>query len=187
MTTSPSRLDADELLHLAIVALNEDQHESAIDYLKRAIEANPSHAKSHYMLAAEHAQLGLYDRAVEGMQKAVDLDPDLHTAHFQLGLLHLTSGRVKEATQAWEPLNALGEENPLYLFKSGLEALAADRFDECRAYLTQGMSRNASNPQLNGDMQRILDQLPTSEPNDSTPSETGHVFLSAYSNEDRDN
>jgi tetratricopeptide (TPR) repeat protein len=179
-----TRLDADELLHLAMEAARHDRHDAALEFLKRAIELDPGHAKARYFLAAEYAQIGLYDRAVEEMEKSVKLDPSLHTANFQLGLLHLTSGRVAQASAAWLPLDALGESDPLFLFKKGLEAMANDRFAECREYLNKGMERNQINPDLNNDMQRVLDQLPADPQQEAKTANAGdnssHVFLSAY-------
>lgn len=183
MTQTSSRLDADELLHLAMNAAKHDRHEAAIDFLKRAIDIDPNHAKAHYFLAAEHAQIGMYDRAVEEMEHAVRIDPSLHTAHFQLGLLHLTSGRVAQASAAWLPLDALDEDNPLRLFKKGLEAMASDRFAECREYLTRGIALNQINPDLNTDMQRVLEALPAESQETTGTESTGHVFLSAYASD----
>jgi tetratricopeptide (TPR) repeat protein len=187
MATQTTRLDADELLHLAVDAAKRDQHEDAIGFLKRAIELKPDHAKAHYFLAAEHAQIGMFDRAVEEMAKSVELDPTLYTAHFQLGLLHLTSGRAAEAIVAWAPLDPLGDGHPLFLFKSGLESMARDEFDACRDYLTRGMAVNNLNPELNTDMQRVLEQLPPSAAAASaaTPG-AGHVLLSGYHSDDTD-
>ncbi|HEX9810946.1 MAG TPA: tetratricopeptide repeat protein, partial [Burkholderiales bacterium] len=128
---STPNLDDEELLHLALNASSENRHEEAISYLKQALNLAPANAKAHYMLGAEHAQIGLYDRATEEMAAAVKLDPDLVTAHFQLGLLHITSGRAKEAEDAWKPLDRLDREHPLHLFKTGLLHLARDEFAEC--------------------------------------------------------
>ncbi len=187
MTKQTTLLDADEMLHLAMDAAKRNQHEDAIDLLKRAVDLEPDHAKAHYFLAAEHAQIGMYDRAVEEMTKAVEIDPALHTAHFQLGLLHLTSGRTAEAIGAWAPLDALGDAHPLFLFKSGLEAMVRDEFDTCRDYLTRGIAANTINADLNADMQRVLAQLPADgSPEPLATIGAGHVLLSGYHNDDTD-
>lgn len=194
MTFDPVKFDADELLHLAIEAANRDDHGQAISYLKAAQEKNLPAAefgKLTYFLGAEYAQIGLYDRAVEAMQAAVDADPSLHTARFQLGLLHLTSGRAAAAREAWVELALLDEDHPehyLNAFRSGLEALADDDFANCRKSLNLGIQLNLANPALNGDMQKMLDALPsmdvatlaapTSGEAESKPED--HLFLSAY-------
>src|SRR5262245_28502601 len=129
-SASVERLDAEELLQLALKASGEKGHEQSITYLKRALELKPDEGRLHYMLAAEHAQMGLYDRAAEEMAKAVELDPSLVTAHFQVGLLHITSGRVAQAEAAWRPLDKLGEDHFLRLFKTGMLHLVRDEFKE---------------------------------------------------------
>jgi tetratricopeptide (TPR) repeat protein len=199
--TANQYLDADELLHLALEASRQDKHEEAITFLKRALALNANDARLHYLLGAEHAQIGLYDRAVEEMQQAVKLDPALDTAHFQLGLLHITSGRAEAAAEAWKPLDRLGPEHPLFLFKTGLVHLAKDEFTECEEYLRRGLSANKSNAALNNDMQRVLKEVENRTPPPGAaaappgavppkPANPKHVLLSAYKRnrlEDKDN
>jgi len=157
--TTVERLDAEELLQLALRASQENHSEEAISYLKRAIAAKPDEGRLHYMLAAEHAQIGLYDRAAEGMAKAVELDPSLVTAYFQLGLLHITSGRVAEAEATWRPLDKLGPQHFLHLFKTGMLHLVRDEFKECETCLERGIKANNFNEALNVDMRRILGEV----------------------------
>jgi len=197
-----AKLDADELLHLSMRASKENRHEDAIGYLKQALELAPKNGKIHYMLGAEHAEIGLYERAAEEMAKAVALDPNLVTAHFQLGLLHITSARVAEAEAAWKPLDKLGPNNPLFLFKSGLLHLARDEFDECAAALEKGIGLNRANEPLNNDMRRVLNDVrsklgtPAPKGEDKIDAKTPasgkkvpkHVAISAYreNKEDKD-
>lgn len=190
--TTQQHLDADELLHLALAASEQDKTEEAISLLKRALAVSPQDARLHYLLGAQHAQIGLYDRATEEMQQAVNLDPNLETAHFQLGMLHITSGRLQPATEAWKPLDKLGPDHPLYLFKTGMLHLAKDEFAECKKYLTRGITANHSNPALNKDMERVLkeiervntpvSQTPATNSTTARPKATApkHVVLSAY-------
>lgn len=70
--TASARLDADELLHLALNAAQANRHEEAITSLKRALDISPNDARMHYMLGAEHAQIGLHDRAVEESGKLLN-------------------------------------------------------------------------------------------------------------------
>ena len=175
---------------MALEASKKGLPETAIEYLKRGIELNPKDGRLHYMLSAEHAQIGMYDQAIQGMELAVALDPTLHTAQFQLGLLHLTSGRTDQAYAAWAPLDDLGEDNFLYLFKSGLEHLARDEFEPCIAMLQKGISLNQTNTFLNTDMQRVIndvqkkiqDQSHLPPDDDTTPTSGHHAFISAYTN-----
>ena len=181
------QLNADELLHLALRAAESNQHEQAITLLKRALEIAPGDGRLHYMLGAEHAQIGMYDRASLEMAKAIELDPDLTTARFQLGLLHLTSGRVDQAEQAWAPLDALDPDHCMRLFKTGLEHLAKDRFEDCADHLSRGIAANNFNPSLNHDMQRVLQTVeerigkqPAAAAVDTPGREPNRMLLSAH-------
>lgn len=197
MPVDVSKLDASELLHLAIEAANRDDHATAISHLKDLQQFHrnaPQYADATYFLGAEYAQIGMYDRAVEQMSDAVAIAPHMSIARFQLGLLHLTSGRVDAARLAWSALGEIESTHPdyyLHLFKDGMEALAEDRFEDCKQLLTQGQGMNKANIPLNGDMQRVLDSLPkdAAEPPvgtsvDETPEgeQQEHLFLSAYKN-----
>lgn len=160
MTASATTgLDAEELLHLALAASNRNEAERAIALLKQAIDVDPGHAKAHYMLGAEHAQIGLFDRAMEEMQRAIVLDPELDAARFQLGLLQLTSKQVEAAQATWQPLERLGAEHYFVLFKTGLEHLARDEFDACLQCLRRGIASNQANGPLNVDMERMAKQV----------------------------
>ena len=193
-TGSAERLDADELLQLAIRASGADNHEESISYLKRAVDVAPKNGKVHYMLGAEHAQIGLYERAMEEMKHAVDLEPTLYTAHFQLGLLLVTAGRPDQAKAAWQALDNLGPSDPLYLFKSGLLHLVSDEFPQAMDQLKKGLALNTTNEALNRDMRRVLDDIEklvasSTPPTDQQPPSKQtdqHVLLSAY-RENRNN
>lgn len=116
----------------------------------------PTEAERHYLLGAELAQSGHYQRAVHEMQAAVEMQPNLHTATLQLGLLLLTLNEPGKALAAWQPLEQLDEEAPLRLFKEGLESLIHEDFDRCIRLLTRGIAANSVNPALNGDMNLVI-------------------------------
>lgn len=193
MRNESSKLDSDELMHLAMHAEN---HEQAINYLKRVLEISDDNGKAYYLLGAIHAEIGMYDRATQEMTRAVELEPDLATAHFQLGLLHITSGRVDDAQRAWQPLDQLGEADPLFLFKRGMLHLVNDEFEACISDLNHGIKLNSQNEALNNDMRKIIskaEQLenPSSSPaspdlnKEQSTNEGGrHILLSAYQQND---
>ena len=180
-------LDPQELKFLAIQASRGEQPEQALLYLKRAIRTAPNDGELYYLLAAEHAQLGMYDRAAEEMEHALVLAPDMHTARLQLGLLYLTQANVEASARTLEPLAALEADNCFRLFSTGLMHLMNDRFPACRAALTQGIERNRQNDALNVDMQKILDALPASETPTDTAAADSNVWLSAYKQNDAPN
>lgn len=196
MTGQSAALDAEELMHLALHATQQNQPEQAITHLKHLLEVAPDNGKAFYLLGALHAEIGLYERAIEEMSKAVELEPDLPTAHFQLGLLYATSGLVEEAEQAWQPLDALGENEPLFLFKRGMLHLVRDEFQFCIDDLKKGIELNTLNEDLNNDMRRVAASAEGAlhaqgaaagmPPAEDTPKNAGgrHILLSAYQRDD---
>jgi len=184
MQTKSMNPAAQDLTGRALAASARGESEEAIACLKRAAEADARAGAPRYLLGAEYAQLGLYDRAIEEMSRAVEIEPALGTARLQLGLLHLTSGRVAEALEAWEPLAQLSEEDPLRWFQAGLSCLAADRLADARAFLEGGIQRNPANPPLNRDMEKIIAQLVSNGRAESAADATSgeHVLVSGYLN-----
>lgn len=184
-----SNLTQEEVLHLAIEATQKGEHGAAISYLKEGVERFPDDAKLAYVLGAEFAQIGIYDKAEIEMQRAIELDAELYTASFQLGLLQMTLGRVDDAKASWNMLEKLDEKHALRLFKFGLVCLAEENTDEARVLLEEGILLNDFSPELNTDMNMVLESIgnDTSESTDATNTEViSQARLNAYtpSNDD---
>ncbi|POZ63778.1 hypothetical protein C2I19_01625 [Chromobacterium alticapitis] len=177
-----SVLDQEELFQLAVHAMENQQHAEAVTLLKQGVLNDGSDARLRYLLGAEYAQIGLFDRAAAEMEHAVALQPDLVMAVFQLGLLYLTQGRPEQAVQTWLGLDPLPQDHPLQLFRQGLQHLIRDEFAESRESLTQGMSANQLVPALNADMQRIVLQIDArnAAAEQTAPAAAGSVLLRGY-------
>jgi tetratricopeptide (TPR) repeat protein len=187
MTQHPQSLDDEELLHLAIEATGKERHGDAIEYLKQAIAKTASNFNAHFLLGAEHAQIGLVDRAIEDFNRALKLQPNLFPARFQLGLLLLCNARVEEALDVWQPLEKAAPTDPYAIFARALTKLARDEFAESAQDLKYGMEINRVNPALNTDMKRVLDQVEahlagggSTPPPGQPATQPGQLLLSAY-------
>lgn len=182
-------LDPQELKYLALQSSRAQRPDQALNYLKLAIRQAPEDGELHYLLGAEHAQLGMYDRAAEEMAHALTLAPGMHTARLQLGLLYLTQAQVAASTETLAPLTVLPENDCFRYFAIGLLDLAHDRFPECRVALGRGIALNILNEPLNADMRKIIDALPPPDA-ETKPSQAGpeeNVWLSAYRQNDMPN
>jgi Flp pilus assembly protein TadD len=182
-----ANLEDDELLHLAIEAMQKNQHGDAIAYLKQAVEKSQTNHNALYLLAAEHAQIGLTDRAIEEFNRALAIKPSLVPARFQLGLLMLCNARVQEALSVLEPLDRLPDTDPYLHFKRGLACLTRDEFDACKKNIERGIALNGANPILSRDMQSILALVEAHSAKDPSPTphragsdRAGQLLLSAY-------
>ena len=187
MSQASTSLTPDELLHLAIEAARRGDHGSAISYLKDGTMRFPEDAKLAYLLGAEYAQISLYDKAEVEIGRSIQLDPNLLTACFQLGLLQLSQGKLIDAKSTWQGLDKLPVDNFLQLFRSGLQYLIEDQYEQAKETLQQGIAVNTFSPDLNRDMQNILMSIPS----DSVRAEASlatreHVWLAAYRIDDSD-
>lgn len=184
MTSIAPPFDHEEYLHLAIEAVRRGDHGAALGYLKEGAAHYPEDARIAYMLGAEHAQIGLYDRAEAEMSRAIALNPVLHVARFQLGLLQMTQSRPAESHATWLGLDVLPDGHALRLFRDGLEALVEERYDDARRALQAGLSSKDISDDLGRDMQNLLARIPESGQNSvvANGEGTGHVWLNAYQN-----
>jgi len=157
--------------------------------LEGAARAHSWDARPLVLLAAEHVHAKELDLAEATYIAALQRAPDLAIARFQLGLLQFTSARPAAARASWAPLDGLEEKDPLRLFKTGLELLGEDRFDEARRWLEEGIARNQSNPPLSRDMQMVLDEMarrnltgagPANAVDDRAVAPEGHFLVSSY-------
>ncbi|CAN7617502.1 hypothetical protein LJR232_004478 [Aquipseudomonas alcaligenes] len=173
-------LDASEYLHLAIHASQQDDHHAALNYLGQALEREPGNAAVRYFLAAEHAELGLYERALSGMKEALALDEGLDIARFQLGLLSLQLHDLDEARNAFSSLADRTADEGLKAFSSAYLDLLDERVSDACRKLELGLAV-CTNEALVRDMSRVLASL--AEGDGVAPpqgEETGTVYLGAY-------
>lgn len=151
-------LDAEELFYLALKEVEEGNREKSILYLKQSIslDAKP---ESLFLLGAEYAEIGMYDRAIAAMSEALTLAPELWTAWFQLGLLYLTQELAEAATDAFSRLAQLGAESCFFHFGDGMTKLVGGELEQAVEALELGLSLNLDNPALNRDVSAILNSL----------------------------
>jgi len=84
---------------LAMLHADLGQHEEAIRYWKKAIEAKPHSARNYKNLGASYGVLGEYEQAIRYLQKAVELAPEDVSVHYNMGLAHSLSGQHEQAIE----------------------------------------------------------------------------------------
>lgn len=152
-------LDAKEYLHLAINAMGRDEHHAALNYIKEVLALEPKNAEALYLLGAEHAELGLYERAIEEIEQALLIDPKIEMARFQLGLLYLKVNQLDGAVSAFTYLAERSQVDSLVAYAAGLVALCKEDVPRAREKLALGLSGVNDNPALKKDMQELLNNL----------------------------
>jgi len=179
-------LDADEYLHLAIHATQHQQHHAALEYLNKSLAISPDNAKAIFLLAAEHAELGLFDRAIKGMERALDLDPHLDFARYQLGMLYMQTNDIQAGKLVWNYLGEHATDNAIKLVAQGLSTIDDD-YSRGFSLVEQAAKSDITNPFLRSSIENIRDNLAQSRslstPQDIKASDVSHsLFLTAYQN-----
>lgn len=183
----------EQLLSQALDALAAGRAENALALLENAVRNPDASPELHFLLASEYAQAGRFDEALDQFRETVSRSPGFSLARFQFGLLCLTLDRQAEAVSAWEPLEALDVQEPLYCFQRGLRLLIGDNLVEADEWLAKGILTNEALPALNVDMERvrarIRDRMIASHSNgtiDLADADAGHldqhVLLNVYVN-----
>ncbi|HWS41189.1 MAG TPA: hypothetical protein VN247_07895 [Arenimonas sp.] len=176
---SYQNLDNEEILRLAISAIDQDNHVEAISLLKGLLERDSNHVFANYLLAAEHAQIGMVDRAEAGFSRTVALAPDFNIARFQLGQIHLVKGDNSAAKLVLEPLTRSADQNQeLSHYAKGLVALTEDNVEMAVSELQAGLAYQHEIPALAADMRRIVSNLAGSQPHGA---DMGATILAPHS------
>src|SRR5260221_4074609 len=123
---------------MALDRINQDRHADAVSMLKTLLERDPKHVFGTYLLAAEHAQLGMMDRAEEGFRKTIQMAPDFPIARFQLGQMCLVKGDPADAKATLPPLANLPANQALSNYARGLIAAADEDAGEAIGQLQAG-------------------------------------------------
>jgi Flp pilus assembly protein TadD len=148
----------DDALGEAMTLLGKDDARG-LAALEALIADYPADARLHFLSGSVLAGGGRIEEAHVAMARAVTIAPAFRIARFQLGFLQYTSGDAASAVATWQPLREGPEEDALSTFAAGLEALAADRFDEAIDLLRLGMAQNRDNPPLNNDMAMLIEAV----------------------------
>lgn len=154
--------DVEEYLHLALHASTAGNHHACMTYLKEALQKQPDYAAAIFLLAVQHAELGLLDRAIRGMKTALELEPELQIARLQLGIMLLDKSRRTEAREQFAAL----DRNPdpmLRTFAAAMLAFSDGDTVAARDKLNLALSQPSSNPALSALIRRLLDKLIQSE------------------------
>jgi len=178
------KLDNDELLRLSLDAINTNRDADAVVMLKTLLEREPGHVFATYLLAAQHAQLGMMDRAEAGFRAVVLDAPEFPIARFQLGQLLLVKGVNDEARQVLAPL--MDDRQALGAYARALHAAAVEDLSTALAELEAGLALPQDIPALGLDMRRLHDQMQVAAAQAAVPADAAApsaLFLSNYGRE----
>lgn len=152
-------LDAEEYFYLALHASEVGDHHACMTYLEEVLQRQPRNARAIYLLAVQHAELGLTQRAIAGIKTALAIEPDLEVARFQLGLLLMfDSKQPAEAKDYLERLRG-SEDRALRAYAEALIAMVDNQPVVARQKLAIGLSESSPGSPLAMIMRRLLEHM----------------------------
>lgn len=92
--------DANALRLMGVIALHAGNPASALDYLHRALDAEPRAARSHGTLASALLSVGRLDDAAAHAARSVELDSAYADGHVILGLVRTQRGELTAAIES---------------------------------------------------------------------------------------
>jgi len=178
--------DLEEYLHLALHANAKRDAHACIGYLKDALRVDPQNAKAIYLLAIQHAEIGLIDRGIAGLTKVLTLEPSFEIARLQLGLLMLDRGRTAEARGQFAASLA-SADLALRAFAEGMMLVVDGQIAAASGKLRSGLAAPTTNSALRVLMQEVLTRLEGMKPSaaqhekePARPDNAERIFMGAY-------
>jgi len=149
--------DTASLLRHALDAIQGARDVEAVRLLKTVLEREPDNLHAQYLLAIQHAQLGLFERAEERLRALLTVVPEFVVARFQLAQLLVMRGTAKDAREWLQPV--LIQADPLGAYARGLLAAAEGDRDGACAAIEAALRLPQPVPVLADDMRRLCVQL----------------------------
>lgn len=133
--SGPEVFDAEELLALARLALENNQIESALQKLKKLVADADAPADSLALAARVYAQLRLFEKAAKLYESYLEKRPDALLERFQLGMTRFDAGNLAEALKVWEAVLKQQPDYPPALFYRSLALSYAGKTMEAKPIL----------------------------------------------------
>ena len=92
---------------------NTETASSAIEYMNKALETDPSLKAVYLDLAMLYIDMGSFDEAARVLNQATVIDPTNPDVYFYLGRAQKSAGRTGEAILAWQKYLELAPDTKL--------------------------------------------------------------------------
>ena len=167
-------LDAEEYFHLALHASAMGDHHACMTYLEEVLQRQPRNARAIYLLAVQHAELGLTQRAAAGIKTALMIEPDLELARFQLGLLLLFDNNEPVEAKGYLDRLRTCQNRALRAYAEAMIAICDKQPTLARQKLAVGLSESSPDSPLAVLMRQVFERL-LSSPGDQDPIDNNEL------------
>jgi tetratricopeptide (TPR) repeat protein len=151
--------DAEEYFHLALHASSVGDHHACMSYLEEVLQQEPRNARAIYLLAVQHAEIGLTERAIGGIKAALSIEPGMEIARFQLGLLLLFDKRRPAEAKDYLARLSGSTDRALRAYSEAMIAIADNDSALAQEKLALGLSSTTGSTALSSLMRRLFDDM----------------------------
>ena len=130
-----SLLDAEELLALGTVDLENDKADASLIKFKAAMQKDACPDFAHALIAKVYAQIKLFNKAEEHYQAFLQKHPDALNEKFQLGMVNLEKGDTTKALELWDDVLSMMPTHPPALFYGALAHLNNGKAEDAKRNL----------------------------------------------------
>ncbi len=103
---------ADALHYLGVISHQQEDAETAVELISKAIQSAPDNASYHSNLGEALRALGRFDEATAAYEKALAIDPGFAMAHNNLANVLADSGQKEDALARYNKAAALLPDDP---------------------------------------------------------------------------
>lgn len=103
---------ADALHYLGVISHQQEDPETAVELISKAIQSAPDNASYHSNLGEAFRALGRFDEATAAYEKALTIDPAFAMAHNNLANVLADSGQKEDALARYDKATALLPDDP---------------------------------------------------------------------------
>jgi len=136
----------------------QSQDEQALQWVEKAIEANPQNLRAWYQKGWISMKVDP-DRAMVAFEKALEIQPGFAMAHRDLGMILLQKGRYKEAATHLEQAADLGLEHAkLYNFL-GIAYSRTGRYQEAVKVYSRALSKEPEFAEAHLNLSYVYEKL----------------------------
>lgn len=128
--------DANELLALAQLDLENKHVDVALCRIKQAMSRENCPHTAHALIAKIYAQLRLFSNAQQHFETYLEQHPQASNEHFQLGMVKFESGKAQEALNDWASVLQQNPTHPPSLFYSALALLELNQNSDAKRNLS---------------------------------------------------
>ena len=95
-----SKLPVPILQAIAFIQHQKNEHNDALQYAKRALEADATSWRTHYLLGSIYAAKDQVQRAIQSYRRSIELAPNEPIPHTDLAELYFSQKRYDDALKA---------------------------------------------------------------------------------------